>query len=160
MSQLEQFVAEYLGWKGYLVRQNIKVGPLGHGGWEMELDVVGFHPSTQDLVHYEPSIDALNWAAREKRYKKKFDAGRNYIRTDVFPWVSKEIPLRQIAVFQNCTHGNREIAGGEVITIDELFSQVRSEIIQVGVASKHAIPETYPLLRTLQLSHCGYRRAL
>ena len=70
MSHLEQFVAEYPGWKGYLVRQNIKVGPLGHGGWEMELDVVGFHPSTQDLVHYEPSIDALNWAAREKRYKK------------------------------------------------------------------------------------------
>ena len=46
------------------------------------------------------------------------------------------------------------------IAIDELFSKVRSEIIQVGVASKHAIPETYPLLRTLQLSHCGYRRAL
>ena len=160
MSHLEQFVAEYLSWKGYLIRQNIKVGPLDHGGWEMEVDVVGYHPGTQDLVHHEPSIDALNWAAREKRYKKKFDAGRNYIRTDVFPWVSKDITLIQIAVFQNCTHGNREIAGGEVITIGEFFSQVRSEIIKVGIAFTHVIPETYPLLRTLQLSHCGYRRAL
>jgi len=50
VSHLEQFVAEYLSWKGYLVRQNIKVGPLGHGGWEMELDVVGYYPDTQDLV--------------------------------------------------------------------------------------------------------------
>ena len=24
-------------------------------------------------VHYQPSIDALSWASREARYKKKFD---------------------------------------------------------------------------------------
>ena len=160
MSHLEQFIVEYLNWKGYLVRQNIKVGPLGHGGWEMELDVVGYHPATQDFVHYEPSIDALSYETREKRYKKKFEAGKNYIRTKIFPWVSMEIPLRQIAVFPNCSHGFREIAGGEVITIDELFAKVRSDIVEIGATHKGAIPETYPLLRTLQISHCGYYRPL
>jgi hypothetical protein len=160
MPHFEQFIVEYLNWKGYLVRQNIKVGPLAHGGWEMELDVVGYHPDKKDLVHYEPSLDALSYEKREKRYRKKFEAGRTYIRSAIFPWVPVEIPLRQVAVFPNCSLGYREMAGGTVITIDELFSDVRRDILSVGSANKHAIPEIYPLLRTLQLSHCGYSRAL
>lgn len=70
MSHLESLVAEYLEWQGYLVRRNTKVGRLAHGGWEMELDIVGYHPKTQKLVHYEPSIDALSWDKREARYVK------------------------------------------------------------------------------------------
>jgi hypothetical protein len=67
MSHLESLVAEYLEWQGYLIRRNTKVGRLAHGGWEMELDIVGYHPQTQKLVHYEPSIDALSWDKREAR---------------------------------------------------------------------------------------------
>jgi len=61
MSHLESLIAEYLEWQGYLVRRNTKVGRLGHGGGEMELDVVGFHPKDKHLIHYEPWIDALSW---------------------------------------------------------------------------------------------------
>jgi hypothetical protein len=61
MSHLETLVAEYLEWQGYLIRRNTKVGRLKHGGWEMELDIVGYHPKSLELVHYEPSIDALSW---------------------------------------------------------------------------------------------------
>ena len=44
MSHLEDLLAEYYDWKGYLVKRNIKVGRLNHGGWEMELDVIAYHP--------------------------------------------------------------------------------------------------------------------
>ena len=46
MSHLESLIVEYLDWQGYLVRRNTKVGRLKHGGWEMELDVIGFNPHT------------------------------------------------------------------------------------------------------------------
>ncbi len=84
MSHLESLIAEYLDWQGFIVKTNIKVGRLKHGGWEMELDILGYHPRSGALVHYEPSIDALSWEKREARYKKKFAAGRNYIFSDVF----------------------------------------------------------------------------
>ena len=76
MSHLESLISEYLQWQGFLVQTNIKVGRLGHGGWEMELDVVGFHPQLGTLVHYEPSLDAFSWEKRETRYRKKFEAGK------------------------------------------------------------------------------------
>ena len=87
MSHLESLIVEYLDWQGYLVRRSPRVGKLGHGGWEMELDVVGYHPARQDLVHYQPSVAAHSWSMREERYKKKFDAGRKYIRQHLFAWL-------------------------------------------------------------------------
>jgi len=40
VSHLEDLLCEYYEWQGYIVRRNIKVGRLGHGGWEGELDIV------------------------------------------------------------------------------------------------------------------------
>jgi hypothetical protein len=97
MYHLETLIAEYLEWQGYLVRRSTKVGRLKHGGWEMELDIVAFHPKTQDLVHYEPSIDALSWEKREARYAKKFEAGKRYILTELFSWLPPATRIRQIA---------------------------------------------------------------
>ena len=74
MSHLEDLITEYYDWKGYLVKRNIKVGRLSHGGWEMELDVIAFDPRTGHLIHMGPSIDAHSWAVREERFAKKFNA--------------------------------------------------------------------------------------
>jgi len=160
MSHLESLIVEFLDWKGYLVRRNIKVGRLKHGGWEMELDVIGYHPHTNDLVHYEPSVDAHTWDTREARYTKKFSAARKLIFSEVFSWLTPETPLRQIAVFPSHPKDRDTIAGGAIQSIDELLSEIRSQVIECGPARSNAISENYPLLRVLQLSHCGYNRAL
>ena len=76
---LEQLVGEWYEYNGYFVRRNVLVGPLAHGGYECELDVVAFHPEERHLVHIEPSMDADTWAVRETRFGKKFVAGRKYI---------------------------------------------------------------------------------
>lgn len=156
MSHLENLIYEYLDWRGYLVKSNIRVGRLPHGGWEMELDVIGYNPRTKDLVHYEPSVDAHSWDVREKRYEKKFSAARKYIFSDIFSWLPKDTPLRQLAIFPAHPKNRNNIAGGAVQSIDEFVSDVRREVLECGAASKNAIPETYPLLRMIQLTICGY----
>lgn len=160
MSHLESLIVEYLDWQGYLVRRNEKVGRRKRGGWEMELDVIGYNPHTGDLVHYESSLDANTWEKRESRYKRKFKAGKEYILPKIFSWLEQETRLRQIAIFPTHPNNRDKIAGGEIISVDEFVEEVRSEIIKRGRASRNAISENYPLLRTLQLSHCGYNRAI
>ena len=54
MSHLEDLIYQYYEWKGYVVRRNIKVGRLRHGGWEGELDIVAFHHEDGHLIHLEP----------------------------------------------------------------------------------------------------------
>jgi hypothetical protein len=157
MSHLEDLIREYYEWQGFIVRRNIKVGRLGHGGWEGELDIVAYHPISGELLHLEPSIAALPWSKRESRFAKKFTAGRKYIFSDVFPWLDNSINLRQIAVL--ISRGTRtEIAGGELITIDELAKEIRDKLKELGKMSSSAIPEQFPLLRTIQLIVSGYSR--
>lgn len=160
MSHLEDLIAEYYDWRGYLVKRNIKVGRLKHGGWEMELDVIAYHPHTNHLIHLEPSIDAHSWAKRELRFKKKFSAARKYIFSDVFTWLDKKTPLEQVAVLISHPKNRHKLAGGRIESIDEFVSEVRSKIAETGIVAKSAIPEQYPLLRTLQLSQSGYYKVI
>jgi hypothetical protein len=117
MSHLESLIVEYLDWQGYLVRRNARVGRLKHGGWEMELDVIGYHPHNHDFVHYEPSLDADSWETREHRYQKKFDAARRHILPEIFSWLPDGTPLRQIAVFPSHPKGRDWIAGGQIVRL-------------------------------------------
>lgn len=87
MSHLENLIAEYYDWKGYLVKRNVKIGCLSHGGWEIGFDVVAYHPHSGNLVHVEPSVDIHSWEAREQRFMKKFGAGEKYILKRVFTWL-------------------------------------------------------------------------
>ena len=156
MSHLEHLIAEYLDWKGYIVKRNLKVGARAKGGWEMELDIVAYQPHTNDLIHCEPSLDAHAWEKRRSRYKKKFDAGRKRILSEVFTWLKPETPIRQIAIFPTAT--KEPFEGATVLSVDQMTGIIRDDVMQCGVMAKKAISEFYPLLRTLQLSHCGYNK--
>jgi hypothetical protein len=160
MSHLENLIAEYYDWKGYLVKRNIKVGKLSHGGWEMELDVIAFDPHTGHLIHLEPSIDAHSWTTREERFTKKFSSARKYILSEVFTWLDSSIEIEQVAVLISHPTGRDFLAGAKIVSIDELLAEIREKVISCGIVAKNAIPEQYPLLRTLQLSHNGYYKAL
>lgn len=160
MSHLESLVAEYLEWQGYLVKRNLKVGRRAKGGWEMELDVVGYNPQTNKIVHYEPSIDAIGWPAREARYKKKMELARKYMFTEVFSWLNASIDIEQVAVFYDHPKGRDTIAGATLMSIDELVAEIRAKVIACGPMISNAIPQQYSLLRTIQMSEVGYSRAI
>ena len=160
MSHLESLIAEYLEWQGYLIRRNMKVGRRAKGGWEMELDVVGYHPQLNKIIHYEPSIDALPWVEREARYVKKFQLAQRYMFTEVFSWLDSSTQVEQIAVFYDHPKGRDTIAGGKIMSIDELVAEIRAKVISCGPMISNAIPQQYPLLRTIQMSHVGYSRAI
>jgi hypothetical protein len=126
----------------------------------MELDIVGLNPKTQTLVHYEPSLDALTWDKRESRYEKKFRLGKKYMFTEVFDWLPKSTNIDQIAVFYNHPKGRDMIAGARIISVDELMGEICACVCEKGPMIKNAISERYPLLRTIQMSHVGYCRAI
>lgn len=142
-------------WKRHLVLRNEKVGPLGHGGHAGELDIVAYSPQANTILHLEPSLDADTWKRREERYAKKFAAGREHIPT-LFPWLDPLPPIRQIAVFVSAAVDRTTIAGGEVVTVDEVAAEIRRAVCDRGKTSQGAIPEQFPLLRTIQLMECGY----
>ena len=160
MSHLENLIAEYYDWSGYLVKRNLKVGKLSHGGWEMELDVVAFHPTTKHLVHVEPSIDAHSWETREARFRKKFESGEKYMFSHVFPWLDQSTPVERIAVLISHPKGRDQLCGAKILSIDEFMTKVKEKVGACGIMAKNAIPEQYPLLRTIQLTLKGYYKCL
>jgi hypothetical protein len=160
MSHFEELLAEYYEWLGHVVKCNAQVGKLPHGGWEMELDVVAYEPRANYLLHIEPSLDANSWEKREKRFEKKFQAGQKYILRDVFPWLPTTTVLKQRAVFVSTSPGRRTLAGAEVVTVDEMVAEIREAVRARGIGARAAIPEHYPLLRTIQLVVSGYYRVV
>lgn len=160
MSHLEDLIAEYYDWKGYLIKRNVKVGKLGHGGWEMELDVIAYNPHTEHLIHLEPSIDAHSWETREQRFTKKFNSSKKYIFKEVFTWLSPSTKVEEVAVLISHPKDRHELAGARIMSIDELISEICKEVKSCGIVAKNAIPEQYPHLRTLQLALCGYYKVL
>lgn len=68
--------------------------------------------------------------------------------------------VEQIAVLVSHPKGRDELAGAKIISIDEIMAKIRREVMECGILAKNAIPEQYPNLRTMQLSHNGYYKAL
>jgi hypothetical protein len=107
---LEQLIAEWYELQGYFIRKNVLVGRLARGGHECELDIVAFHPGKKHLVHIEALMDASSWAEREKRFKKKFDAGRKHIPI-LFNGLDIPTNIDQIAVLV-CKQAETKYFGG------------------------------------------------
>lgn len=149
-NHLEQLVAEWLEFKGYFVRRNVKVGKLSHGGYEGELDIVAYHPIDNHLIQIEPSIDAHAWGKREQRFKKKFGTGRKYIISEVFPWLPHNKKFEQWAVLWGSDKNHSEVGGGKVIPIWKLVRMIAKDVIAFTPPAGKTIPEQFPLLRTMQ----------
>lgn len=147
-NHLEQLVAEWYEFRGYFVRRNIRVGNRPNGGHECELDVVAFHPTKKHLVHIEPSTDAKPFAEREIAYTRKFQAGRKHIPS-LFAGLSLPKDIEQIGLFLYGTNRGH-IAGGKMMLVSELVREILGGLQPYRINSR-AVPESFPLLRTLQL---------
>jgi len=147
---LEELVAEWYEYKGYIVKRNERVGRLAAGGHEGELDVVAFNPRTSHVAHIETSTDADSWANREKRFSKKFSSGSKYIR-NLFEGLHIPEEIEKTAVFAFGSDKNHKtIGGGQVILAEDFILQILRELKHISFLSR-AMPEKYPILRTLQM---------
>ncbi len=149
-NHLEQLVAEWLEFKGYFVRRNVKVGKLSHGGHEGELDIIAYHPIDNHLIHIEPSMDAHPWPKKELRFRKKFDAGHKYIVSEIFPFIPHNKRFEQWAVLWASDKNHKKVGGGKVVPIWEMYRKIARDIIAIGRPGGNAISEQLPLLRTMQ----------
>jgi hypothetical protein len=119
MNYLEQFAAEWYDLQGYFVRTNVLVGPRAKGGYECELDVVALNPQRQQLVHLEASMDTSAWKIRERRFQKKFAAGRKYIPR-LFSGLETPTEIDQIALLGFASRKNRSsLGGGRLLLVSE-----------------------------------------
>ena len=148
-NHLEQLIAEWYEYKGYYVKRNVMVGKRLKGGYECELDVIAFHPTEKRLIHLEPSLDADSWADREKRYKKKFDAGQKYIK-DHFSGLDLPEKIEQIALFLYASVENHPtIGGGTVMQVGDLMAEIFAGLNGKRLETS-AIPEHLAILRSFQ----------
>jgi hypothetical protein len=153
---LEQLVSEWYEYRGYFVRRNVRVGRRQRGGYQAELDLVAFHPQTRHLVHVEPSMDAESWEKRERRFRKKFEAGRHHI-PDLFPGLDLPQEIEQLAILAFASKVNHPTLGGaKVLLVSELMREIIEHLSDKRIA-EDAVPEHHALLRTLQFV-IEYRR--
>jgi Holliday junction resolvase-like predicted endonuclease len=151
MNHLEQLVAEWLEYKGYFVRQSVRVGARAQGGFEGELDVVAIHPEKQHLIHVECSLDTNSWAKRQQSYALKFERGRKYIPT-LFKGFSLPGRIDQVAVLMFIGKTRPpDLGGARLVSTDDFMSEVAAELRQRPLNSG-IIPDTFPLLRSVHVA--------
>jgi|SRR5215203_6154418 len=149
INYLEQLVAEWYEYRGYFLRRNVLVGKRAQGGYEGELDIVAFHPSTKHFVHIESSMDAASWGTRDSRYRKKFDAGRRYIPA-LFEGVDPPDEIEQIAMLVFASKQTHQtIGGGRIVLVSELLEEIFADLKTKRLAAS-AIPEHLVILRSFQ----------
>ena len=139
------------GIQRYFVRRAVKVGKRAKGGWDGELDVIAFHPARGHFLHVECSLDAESWENREKTFERKFAMGNKHAR-DLFSGMELPAALDQVVVhgYAAAADQHRAIGGGRLVTSQELTAEIITCI--PATTWTNAVPENYPLLRTLQFS--------
>ena len=151
MNHLETLTAEWLDYNGYFARTAVKVGKRAKGGWDGELDVVAFHPAHRHFLHVECSLDAKTWKDREKMFGRKFAMGRKFAR-NLFSGMELPTALDQVVVhgYASAPDQHRGLGGGRLVTSQEITAEI---IIGIPATTwTSAVPENYPLLRTLQFA--------
>lgn len=150
MNHLEQLISEWLEIQDYIVKKNTKVGRLEHGGWEGELDIVAYDPITERLLHIEASIGVVTWAKREEIFSKKFRIGKTFI-PKILTWI-KTTEIEQWAVIPASDTYHKTIGGGKVIPVWKLHREIADFIRERRPVLQSAVPEHFPLLRTVQFT--------
>tara|TARA_R110002072_G_scaffold302737_2_gene488216 strand:- start:42549 stop:43085 length:537 start_codon:yes stop_codon:yes gene_type:complete len=151
MNHLESLTAEFLEFAGYFVRKNVQVAPRSRGGYEGELDVVAIHPVTRHVLHVEPSLDALPWSKRQKRFARKFALGRAHI-PQLFDGLDAPADIDQVALLVFASRKNvTKVGGARLLLVGELMHEIVAELRKRPV-ERAAVPEQFPCLRSIQFA--------
>ena len=149
MNHWEQLVEEWLDYRGYIVKCNVCVGALAHGGHAGEIDVAAFHPHTKHCLHIECSGDAESWGERRERFKRKFHIGREFFGKEVLPWL-QDPRIEQWALVWSAGRGRETLDGVKIVTARMLYRNIARDVMKLK--GNRIVPEKYSLLRTVQIT--------
>lgn len=151
MNFLESLVAEWYEFSGYFVRSNPRTRKRPTNGWDVELDVLAFSPSDQRLVHIETSSDANSWQERKDRFlKKKFILSREEYESLIGSNINT---IEKVAVVGWSTTKSDLNWGDDikVVLIPQLLEEITTKLKETS-PMKQAVPESFPLLRAMQMA--------
>lgn len=151
MNFLEQLAAEWYEYIGYFVRTNIRARKREKGGWDVELDVLAYSPSKQELLHIETSGDADSWAERKQRFlKKKFILSRQDYE-EILECKINSVQRIAIVGYSPSTRANLEWGEDiEVKLIPKFLDEIVAVLRQKDWMSE-SVPERYTILRSMQM---------
>ena len=151
MNFLESLVSEWYEYSGYFVRSNARTRKRQGGGWDVELDVLAYSPSDQRLIHIETSSDANSWQERKDRFlKKKFILSRQEYEELIGSGVTS---IEKIAIV-GWGSTKSDLNWGEdirVLLIPDLLREITTKFKETSPL-KQAVPESFPLLRAMQMA--------
>ena len=152
MNFLEQLASEWFEYTGYFVRTNVRARKRAAGGWDAELDVLAYQPSSRTLLHIETSGDAESWRERERRFlTKKFVFSKAEYEEILGSPVDR---IHRKAIVGWSQSPKTDLNWGEdieVLTVPDFLSQIVSELRNRDFM-REAVPESYPILRTIQMT--------
>jgi Holliday junction resolvase-like predicted endonuclease len=152
MNFLEQLVAEWYQYEGYLVRSNVRYGRRRRGGWVGEIDVIAFRPETEEFIHIEASTDSDSWEKRKKVFNKKFsDAKEYYLET--FSFKNRHIRPKKVVIVGLSKSREPNPLGEDIqyISIPDFIQMISVEMRRKN-PKNDIMPESYPLMRAIQYS--------
>ncbi len=150
MNFLQQLASEWYRHEGYFIRTNVKALKRLKGGWDAELDVLGYDPLNGALLHVETSADAHSWTERKRSFIKKFLIDRTEYEKILG---AKFKTIRKIAIVGYGRSTKADLKWDqsiEVVLIPEFIRQVAATLRSQRFM-REAIPEGYPMLRTIQM---------
>lgn len=151
MNFLESLVAEWYEYSGYFVRSNPRTRKRQKGGWDVELDILAYSPSDQRLIHIETSSDANSWQERKERFlKKKFILSREEYESLIGSSINA---IEKIAIV-GWSSEKSDLNWGDdikIMFIPQLLQEITTKLKETSPL-KQAVPESFPLLRAIQMA--------
>ncbi|WP_297453939.1 hypothetical protein [Persephonella sp.] len=156
---LEELIYEYLDFKGCFVKRNIKLRKREKGGFDREIDILALDTRNCIVYHIETSFATnKSWDQTIENFKrKKFDIKKKEY-AQLVGLEAHEIQIVKVAILLNVPKQKekRDLFEKEtkskLYSIKEIMEEIKSPITSKDPL-KEAIPEKYPLLRTIQFIH-------
>ncbi len=158
---LEELIYEYLDFKGCFVKRNIKLRKRKKGGFDREIDILALDTRNCIVYHIETSFATnKSWDQTIEDFKrKKFDIKKKEY-AQLVGLKTNKIQIIKVAILLNVPKQKEERnrfkkeTKSILYSVEEIIKEIKEYITSCFENPlKEAIPEKYPLLRTIQFIH-------